>query len=638
MKNFSIDFDRVFNEIEIGIFINDIEGNISWFNSKAKDLFISAFEKISLNESTSEVSLIKLLINAKKYFTSPDVITTRRPVYNRKVKYIDENNEAVWFIVNSMPINNTENELSEIFNTIISLDKSNSPEDLLKNVTKNIEIVIYSSTGEGGNYNFITDAVKKIFGFTAEEILQNPLLTVNQIYQDDIQIYHNFSEQLKNGIPAFAEYRITDKNGEVRYIRNSGYPVKFNDNIIRIDGVISDITKDKNFQLKLAESEERFRMLIDTATDLIFNLDNYGYFIMVNTAGALFMGYKTEEMIGKHFLEFVNEEYKADIAVSFQQILKSDRINSFEAVLLNKSGNNLFFEIQGRPIKRNKEIVGLLGIGRDITERRKVEEKLKELNAKLIEANRIISVERDRAKNQVNVLEEVNRLKSDFISNISHELRTPLASIVGFSETISNDPDLSKEMVVEFNNIILSEGKRLARLINDFLDFARIEAGKMDLNKSIFNISELLREIINKIKPLADEKGIVFTSEIPDKEIILFSDKERIGQVFNQLISNAVKFTNRGGKVSLMGQDFIKEFEFIVTDTGIGIPESEQKKIFQKFFKVENPGTMNTGTGIGLGLAKQIIDLHRGLITVQSEVNKGTTFIVRLPKMTQINQ
>lgn len=638
MKNFSIDFDRVFNEIEIGIFINDTEGNIVSFNTKAKELFASAFEKVSLNESTSEVSLIKLLINAKKYFTSPDIPTTKKPVYNRKVKYADENNNVIWFIVNSLPINNTEGELTEVFNTIINLDESTSSNEPVLAAANNIEMVLYSTTADGDKYIFITEAAKKIFGFSAEEIIQNPLLLDSQIHQDDLQIYMDFKEQLMSGVSSVAEFRVTDNNGEIRYIRNSGNPVTLDNNIVRIDGVISDITKDKNIQIKLAESEERFRMLIETATDLIFNLDNYGYFLMVNTTGALFLGYKTEEMIGRHFLEFVNEEYKTNIAVSFQQILKSEKVNTFEAVLLSKSGKNLFFEIHGRPIKRNKDIIGLLGIGRDITERRKVEEKLKELNAKLIEANRIISVERDRAKNQVNVLEEVNRLKSDFISNISHELRTPLASIVGFSETIINDPDLPKEMVIEFNNIILSEGKRLARLINDFLDFAKIEAGKMDLNKSIFNITELLRDIINKIKPLADEKDVKFTSEIPDKEIILFSDKERIGQVFNQLISNAVKFTNRGGRVSLIGQDFQKEFEFIVTDTGIGIPEAEQKKIFQKFFKVENPGTMNTGTGIGLGLAKQIIDLHRGLITVQSEVNKGTTFIVRLPKMTQINK
>jgi PAS domain S-box-containing protein len=638
MKNFSIDFERVFNDIEIGIYINDTDGNIISFNTKAKELFVSTFEKLSLNESTSEVSLIKLLINAKKHFTSPDVLTTKKPVYNRKVKYIDENDETHLFIINSVPINNTEGESSEVFNTIINLDKGAAPEDPLKETTRSIEVVLYSMNSDTEKYFLIAGAVEKIFGYTTEEIIQDPLLAINQIHQDDLQNYNDFTAQLKKGIHSVTEYRIKDIKGEVRYLRNSGYPVTAENNFIRIDGIISDITKDKNFQVKLAESEERFRLLIETASDLIFNLDNYGYFVMVNSSGALFLGYKTEEMIGRHFLEFVNEDYKSSIAVSFQQILKSDKVNLFEAVLQNKSGKNLFFEIHGRPIKKNNEIVGLLGIGRDITERRKVEEKLKELNAKLIEANRIISVERDRAKNQVNVLEEVNRLKSDFISNISHELRTPLASIVGFSETISNDPDLPKEMVIEFNNIILSEGKRLARLINDFLDFAKIEAGKMDLNKSIFNASELLREIINKIRPAAEEKGVIITSEIPDKDIILFSDKERIGQVFNQLISNAVKFTDRGGRVSIIGQDFLKEFEFIVSDTGIGIPEAERKKIFQKFFKVENPGTMNTGTGIGLGLAKQIIDLHRGLITVQSEVNKGTTFIVRLPKMTQINK
>jgi len=176
MKNFSIDFDRVFNEIEIGIFINDTEGNIVSFNTKAKELFASAFEKVSLNESTSEVSLIKLLINAKKYFTSPDIPTTKKPVYNRKVKYADENNNVIWFIVNSLPINNTEGELTEVFNTIINLDESTSSNEPVLAAANNIEMVLYSTTADGDKYIFITEAAKKIFGFSAEEIIQNPLL------------------------------------------------------------------------------------------------------------------------------------------------------------------------------------------------------------------------------------------------------------------------------------------------------------------------------------------------------------------------------------------------------------------------------------------------------------------------------
>ena len=637
MKNFSIDFEKLFYEIKVGVFVTDAEGNIILFNPKAKELFLSAFEKISQNDLTSEVSLIRLLIQAKKYFVSTTLFEDKISMNNRKVKCFDANNNEVWFNVSSVPIFNTDGEISEVLYTLINVTKEIAIEDSLKNIAKKIETVFYSITSDGKNYLFISEPIKNISGYSSEEVMQNPFLLVKQIPESDFQNYKHFVRELKKGIPSVVEYRIINSSGEQRFLRNSCFPVLLNESIIRFDGEITDITSSKNLQIKFAESEELHQLLADTSMNLIFTLDRYGYILTVNKSGALILGYKPAEMIGKHLLEFINEESKTEIAIAFQQILRTENYITFEAVFIDKTKNEIHFEINGRSIKKEDEIKGLLGIGRNITEQRKVEEQLKELNSKLIEANRIISLDRDKAKQQVNVLEEINKLKSEFISNISHELRTPLASIVGYSETISGDPDMPKEMVNEFNNIILSEGKRLARLINDFLDFAKIEAGKMDLQKAVINITDLLNEIINKTKSFASEKGVIFTSEIPQKEVLLFVDKERIGQVFNQLVSNAIKFTNREGKVILNGQDFNKEYELIISDTGIGIPEPELRNVFQKFFKVENPGTLNTGAGIGLGLAKQIIDLHGGLITVQSEINKGTTFIVRLPKMSGNN-
>ncbi|MCX6150871.1 MAG: PAS domain-containing sensor histidine kinase [Ignavibacteriales bacterium] len=635
MKNYDIDFGTIFNEIGIGLLINDIDGNILAINARGKELLKLVFTQASLNQQTSEISNVKLLLNAKKCFYAPDIVKNGNPVYNRRIRCLTEKDESVLFNVNSFPLVNTDGEVTEIFNTFENTIDESFLENSLKDTTKNIEAVLYSTPPDGSKFIFITEAVVKMLGFTPQDLLHNPRLIVRQINRNDLVKFKGFVRELRKGNSATVEYQIKDKWGKQHFIRNSGFPVHQDGTVIKIDGVLSDITKETTAKLELEKSEQRFRLLIETANDLIFNLDSYGYFITVNSYCALALGYSPEEMISKHFLEFVNENNKADIAIAFQQILKSDKRISFEATLVDKLNKDIVFEIQGRPIKLADEIIGMLGIGRDITERRKVEEKLQQLNAKLIEANRLISVERDRAKQQVSVLEEVNKLKSEFISNISHELRTPLSSIVGFSETISADPDLPKEMVMEFNDIILSEGKRLARLINDFLDFAKIEAGKMDLLKTKFNATELLTEIVTKAKAAADEKGIIFTTDIPDKDIYLFGDKERIGQVYYHLISNALKFTDRDGRVSVIGQEFNKEFEIIITDTGIGILEKDLERIFQKFFKVENPGTLSTGTGIGLGLVKQIIDLHKGLITVLSEVTKGTTFIVKLPKMVE---
>ncbi|MCU7496126.1 MAG: PAS domain-containing sensor histidine kinase [Ignavibacteria bacterium] len=497
----------------------------------------------------------------------------------------------------------------------------------------NIEAIIYSTDVKGEKYLFITDAVKKILGYSPSELMENPGRFLRRIEPKHLAKYREFINQLRGGSSATVEYQVKDTSGSMHFLRNSGFPVEKNHEIVRIDGVVSDITKEKETQLRLEKSEERFRLLIETANDLIFNLDSSGYFLMVNNYGALALGYKPEEMLQRHFLEFISDDYKAEIAIAFQQILKSDKLVSFDAAFLDKFGKEIFFEVQCRPTLNNGEITGMLGIGRDITQRRKDEGKLRELNSRFIEANRLISIERDRAKQQVSVLEELNKLKSDFISNISHELRTPLASVVGFAETITSDPNMPREMILEFSNIILSEGKRLAKLINDVLDFAKMEAGKLDVFKTEFDIVETLQSVMAGLNDEARQKAIALTSEIPEHPVLITADKERISQVIQHLVSNAIKFTGRDGRVTLIAQDFRREFEIIVSDTGIGIPSRDLPNIFQKFYKAARPGISQIpGSGIGLGLVKQIIDMHKGLISVQSEVNKGTTFIIKLPK------
>lgn len=504
----------------------------------------------------------------------------------------------------------------------------------LVEAASNIEAIIYSTDVKGERYLFITDAVEKILGYCPEDIIKNPGKFIRRIDPRYFPVYREFVRQLRSGRSAVVEYPVSDSSGSTHFLRNSGFPVKKDEEIVRIDGVVSDITREKETQLRLEKSEERFRLLIETANDLIFSLDSSGYFLMVNNYGALALGYKSEEMLGRHFLEFINDDHKAEIAIAFQKILKSDKVVSFDAAFMDKFGKEIIFEVQCRPTQNNGEITGMLGIGRDITQRRKDEEKLRELNSRFIEANRLISIERDRAKQQVSVLEELNKLKSDFISNISHELRTPLASVVGFSETITSDPNMPREMIMEFSNIILSEGKRLAKLINDVLDFAKMEAGKLDVFKTEFDIIEVLQDILASSMTEARQKGVSLNSEVPAHPVLISADKERISQVVRHLIANAIKFTDKGGRITVIAQDFMKEFEIIVSDTGIGIPAKDLPNIFQKFYKVTRPaGTQQiSGPGIGLGLAKQIIDMHKGLISVQSEVNKGTTFIIKLPK------
>lgn len=392
----------------------------------------------------------------------------------------------------------------------------------------------------------------------------------------------------------------------------------------------SESTKSKDSGIY--SSEEKFRLLIETANDLIFNLDGFGYIVMVNDSGANNLGYSREDMMGQHFLDFIDDDSKDTTNLNFQKMLSSDEITSFDVDFKGKFGEKMIYEIQAKPVKKGNEITGLIGIGRDITQHRRDENKLKKLNTKLIETNRLLSVERDRVKHQVTVLEELNKLKNEFISNVSHELRTPLASIVGFAESIYSEPDMDRDTIHEFNEIILNEGKRLANLINDILDFSRLESEEDKLDKSNFDLLELFNEVTKSFKEAAFENGIELKTELPENEMPINADRERLYKVFENLLSNAVKFTNNGGSITLVAQEFSTEYEVIVSDTGVGIPEKELPKIFDKFSKINTKGSHQAGAGIGLTLVKQIIDLHKGIIRARSELDKGTSFIIRIPK------
>jgi len=375
-----------------------------------------------------------------------------------------------------------------------------------------------------------------------------------------------------------------------------------------------------------------FLLLAGLSKDVIFMLNGEGFFTFINENGARQLDYFPDELAGKHLFDLISEKDRLAVSEAFNKILSEKTETVFQTEAVSKFGNNLTFNIKAVPIVKDGKVEGLIAIAYDVTNLGKEEKKLKELNAKLIEANRIISIERDRAKQKISVLEELNSLKSDFISNMSHELRTPLASIVGFSETIDADTELTADKIKEFNKIILDESKRLAKLIDDILDFSKLEREKEPLFKTEFDLILLLKTISKEFREAAANKNISFSLEIPEAEIKIFADKERITKVIKNLLSNAVKFTDSGGRVTLIVQDFLKETEIIVSDTGIGIPQEEIPYIFEKFRKLETRGKSTKSTGLGLVTAKKIIDLHKGLIRVKSEINKGTTFIIRLPK------
>ncbi len=226
---------------------------------------------------------------------------------------------------------------------------------------------------------------------------------------------------------------------------------------------------------------------------------------------------------------------------------------------------------------------------------------------------------------------ESNRLKGDFLATMSHELRTPLNSILGFSDVLLSGDTLTDKQRRWVSNIQTS-GQKLLNLINDILDLAKIEAGKMQVRPENFNLHEICEGLLNMFRPLAEKKNIDLRSQIEPDIPTLRQDLTKLQQILQNLLSNAIKFTPEGGRVMLKAEADTKYVTISVIDTGVGVAKEEQELVFQKFRQSGNSLTReHAGTGLGLSIVLELCKLLGGEVTLQSELGRGSTFTVRLP-------
>jgi signal transduction histidine kinase len=226
---------------------------------------------------------------------------------------------------------------------------------------------------------------------------------------------------------------------------------------------------------------------------------------------------------------------------------------------------------------------------------------------------------------------ETNKLKGDFLATMSHELRTPLNSILGFSDVLLSGETLTDKQRRWVSNIQTS-GQKLLNLINDILDLAKIESGKMQIRLDTFNLHDVCDGVLNMFRPLAEKKNIDLRSQIEPDIPGLRQDLTKLQQILQNLLSNAIKFTPEGGRVQLKAEADTKYATISVIDTGVGVAPEEQDLVFQKFRQSGNPLTReHAGTGLGLSIVRELCKLLGGEVTLHSELGRGSTFTIRLP-------
>lgn len=384
--------------------------------------------------------------------------------------------------------------------------------------------------------------------------------------------------------------------------------------VIGIVGISHDFTKQKKLEDSLKKEKELLQMLIDNVPDYIYFKDKNSKYIRANKAIGDF--YKTDlnDIIGKSDLDYLPKKIAEKLHKQDLEIFENDAevINKVEK-LKNLDGKTIWLSTTKVPIKDEySKIIGLVGTSRDVT--------IVELTKKHFEM----------AKEKA---EEANRAKSMFLANMSHEIRTPMNGIIGMADILSKsklDPTQK-----EYLDIIMKSGQTLLSLINNILDFSKIESGKMELETVLINIRSVIEEVADIHIVHATTKSIDLLTYIdPEVPEFVGGDYVRLKQIITNLVNNAIKFTTKGEvvvHVSYIGiTNGTHEIQFKVKDSGIGITEENQKKLFKSFSQVDASTTRKYGgTGLGLAISQKLVALMGGELDVESSSNSGSTFFFK---------
>lgn len=445
-------------------------------------------------------------------------------------------------------------------------------------------------------------AAENLFGYSADEAIGKHISIV--IPEGKIDEEYVISGKIRDGekIDNFETIRRT-KNGDLRHVSLSISPIQ------DIDGKIigaSKIARDTTMLKEAERASAHLAAIIDSSDDAILSKSLEGYILSWNGAAEKLFGYTAEESVGKHITMLIPAELMDEEYTILGKVKEGQKVDHFETIRCHKDGTRLNISLTVSPIRnRGGEIIGASKIARNITEQRRTE----------------------------SALIESNRRKDEFLANMSHEMRTPMNAIIGLSNLLERSDTLTEKQQ-SFVRTLKQSAESLMSLINNLLDFSKIETGAIVLEKAEFDLCEIIASVTDLVQLKAQEKNlplnIVYEGYVNRYYV---GDALRLRHVLTNLVDNAIKFTDRGSvglKVQaqeVQGGD--GHLRFIVTDTGIGISEDKLETIFEKFTQADSSTSRKYGgTGLGLAITKALTEQMGGSIHVKSRIGLGSTFIV----------
>ncbi len=497
----------------------------------------------------------------------------------------------------------------------------------LQSILDNTSALVYIKDLQG-RYQLVNKAMAAVLDMPEQNVVGKRISDI-VLYPELGQHEENDKIVLTKKIPITFEETHTLK-GKANTFLSVKFPI-WNEKkeIIAICGISTDITEQKR-------GEDQLRLMshmVEQSPALVVLTDPDGNIEYINKKFTEEIGYTPEEVLGKNPRILKSGHTTPEEYTRLWQTIKSGKEWRGEFQNRRKDGSLLWESASISPIFDNRgDITHFLGIKENITLRKEAEFELVRLNQELEERVNRRTQELHEANKE---LEKASRLKDEFLASMSHELRTPLTGVLGLSEAMQKGIyGALNEKQITILKTIEEGGRHLLNLINDILDLSKIEAGKLELEQGVVNVEEVCQSSLRMVKQIANARQQRTSLSISPADLQMFADSKRIKQILVNLLSNAVKFTPENGEIGLQvtGDSEKDLVTFIVWDTGIGIAKKDMDKLFKPFIQIDSSLSRNyAGTGLGLSLVHRFVKMHGGTVSVESEVGKGSRFIVTLP-------
>jgi PAS domain S-box-containing protein len=503
-------------------------------------------------------------------------------------------------------------------------------EQQLRSIAKVSPVGVFKTDAEG-NCNYANEKWHEITGI--KDLQGDRLNWLDIVDKEDRERVRQAWENIASHTSGMTvEFRLANTLPEFRWVLGQmvAEPGTQSENRGYV-GSLTDITRQKNTELALVKSKADFESMFDSISDAVVYANEQRQIVMINPATTAIFGYSPEELVGKDTQQIYanTDDYEKTGATSFNKDARAPE-DVYEMLYRRKDGSVFWGETIGTPVRdQQNNLLGYVGIIRDITERKKNEAGLKAAHDELEERIRERTYELENARIDA---EKANAAKTEFLSRMSHELRTPMNAILGFAQLLDSDRDDMPEAQAESVHEILDAGYHLLHLINDTLDLSKIESGKLKLDIRPVMLEPLVQESILLVRDEAGKQSITINTDSGSlAKLQVLADPVRFKQVLINLMSNAIKYNRSGGSVDIRADSRNGRVYVAVQDTGIGIPQECIRDVFLPFTRVDAENNGIEGTGIGLTIALKMLKMMDGAIRVESSETEGSVFTLDLP-------